>query len=162
MAAKWVGALLYAVAAAGAAVGAVSLDGPPSLSAVRETAPLAAVLGAFVGFGVHPRWPRRFDAALATGVLTAVVVLVFFSGLFLVSSAFIEAFLGGSATKAVASASGRLGQHLPIGAALAVGGFSVASLLMWLLGSIGRLLFGSRTGEGSPETGGEPAGSGAG
>ena len=144
MAPRWVGALLYAAAAAAAAVGALAAEGPPSFTAIRESAPLAAVLGAVIGFGVNSRWPQRFDAAIATGLLTALISLVFFSGLFLVSSAFIEAYLGRSATEAVAAASSRLGQHLPVGAPLAVAGFVAAALLMWVFGAIGRLLFRER------------------
>lgn len=158
MAARWVGALLYAVAAAGAAVGALSVDGEPSLTAIRESAPLAGVIGGLIGFGVNTRWPLRLDAAIATGLLTAVIALVFFSGLFLVSSGFIEAFLGGSATEAVSSASKRLGAHLPIGGALATGGFVGAAVLMWIMGALGRLLFR----RGGAASGGEAAESGAG
>ena len=158
MAARWVGALLYAAAAAGAAIGALFLDGALSATAIRESAPLAALLGGVLGYGVNSRWPVRVDAALATGLLTALIALVFFSGFFLVSSAFIEAYLGRSATEAVAAASGRLGEHLPIGAGLAIGAFASAGLVMWILGALGRLIFGRR----AEKRGGEAAESGAG
>ena len=158
MAARWVGALFYAAAAAGAAIGAVAVDGEPSLTAIRESAPLAGVIGGLIGFGVNARWPLRLDAAIATGLLTAIIAIVFFCGLFLVSSAFIEAFLGGSATEAVSSASQRLGKHLPVGGGLAAGGFVAAAVLMWVLGAVGRLIFRRQ----SPPSGGDTAESGAG
>ena len=140
MAARWVGALLYAFAAAAAAAGALAIDDALSLRALRESAPLAAVLGGLLGFGVNSHWPRRYDTAMAAGLLTAIVAIVFFCGLFLLGSTFIEAYLGHSPTEAVADASRRLGERLPVAAPLAVGAFVLAGLVMWAIGGIVRLL----------------------
>lgn len=159
MAARWVGGLLYACAAAAAAVGALAIDGGLSVQAIRESAPLAAVLGGLLGFGVNSHWPRRYDTAMATGLLTAIVAIVFFSGLFLLGSTFIEAYLGHSTTEAVAGASRRLGEVLPTAAPLAAGGFVLAGVVMWALGAIGRLLRRPREGrDGDGAAGSAPAG----
>lgn len=158
MAARAVGALLYAAAAAGAAAGALALGGALDTQSLREAAPLAAVLGGALGAGVNSHWPTRAGAALLTGVLTALVGLVFFCGLFLLGSTFIEAFLGHSATDAIAGASRRLGERLPLAAPLAMGGFGAAGLVMWLLGLLGRTLFGAGRASAQSEPASEQAG----
>lgn len=152
MPARWVGALLYAVAAAAAATGTLALDGPLDPRQLRETAPLAAALGGLLGLAVNQRWPQRWDAAMMTGFLTAFVGLVFFSAAYLFGDAVIEAWRGGAAPEAVSAASERLGAHLPVAAGLAAGGFALAGLAMWTLGALGRWAFGSRGEKG--ETGG--------
>ncbi|MEL6979780.1 MAG: hypothetical protein AAGM38_14010, partial [Pseudomonadota bacterium] len=123
MAARWVGALLYAAAGAAAAIAVLAAEGPLDLRQIRETAPLAALLGGLLGLGVNERWPLRADAALATGFLTALVGLVFFCGLYLFGDAVIEAYLGGDPAKAVVDASQRLGQRLPLAAPMTIGAF---------------------------------------
>ena len=144
MLAKLAGAALYAGAAAGATYGVLALEGPVDFTQLRESVPLAAVIGAVLGFGVNPRWPTRADSAVATGLLPALAGDVIFSGLYLVASAFIEAYLGRNAAEAVSGASSRLGRYLPVGGPLTIGAFMGAALLMWAMGAVGRALFGRR------------------
>lgn len=141
MAARWVGALLYAAAGAAAAIAVLAAEGPLDLRQIRETAPLAALLGGLLGLGVNERWPLRADAALATGFLTALVGLVFFCGLYLFGDAVIEAYLGGDPAKAVVDASQRLGQRLPLAAPMTIGAFMLAGLALWIIAAAGRRVF---------------------
>lgn len=144
MAARWVGALLYAAAGAGTAIGVLALEGPLDPRQLREVAPLAGLLGGLLGLGVNERWPLRADAAIATGFLTAIVGLVFFAGLYLFGDGVIVAYLGGDAAKAVVEASRRLGDRLPVAAPLAIVAFMAAGLVLWMFAALGRRLFRAR------------------
>lgn len=153
------GALLYGAAAAAAATGALAFDGPIDLGHVRETAPLAAVVGAVLGYGVNERWPMRWETAAGTGFLTAFVGVVFFSGLYLFGDAVIQAYLGQSSVDAVGDAAQRLKQRLPIAAPLAVGALTIAGVVMWILGALGRRLFRRASSSGGDR--GDPGAAGA-
>lgn len=162
MAARWVGAALYALAAAGAAIGTLALDGPLDPRQLREVAPLAAVLGGLLGLLVNERWPLRWDSAVATGFLTAFVGVVFFSALYLFGDAVIESWRGGgAAAESVSAASERLAAHLPVASALAIGAFALAGLIMWALAALGRWLFGRRERGAAEKTSGGPDAAGA-
>lgn len=133
--ARWAGLLLYALAAAAAAVAPLALEGEASVRALRETAPLAALIGGVMGFFVVTRWPRTTGGALAVGFLSAFVAFVFFSMLYLFGEALITAFQGGEAGAAIAGATGRLWARLPMGALSAVIAFGVASLILRAIGA---------------------------
>jgi hypothetical protein len=127
--------MLFALAAAAAAVAPLLFDGSLSMRSLRETAPLAALIGAGIGAAVMTRWPRSIGGALATAVLSAFVAFVFFSMLYLFGEAVISAYRSEPAGAAIAAASGRLWDRLPIGAASAVVAFGVAALILRAIGA---------------------------
>ena len=93
---------------------------------VRETAPLAAVIGGLIGAGVFSRWPYTISQAVVLGLLSALVANIFFIALYIFGEAVIVAVQGGAPGEAVAGAVGRLGERLPIAAPLSVAAFLAA------------------------------------
>ncbi len=136
--ARIVGAVLFAAAAAAASYGALwgGGEGAPDLRAVRETAPLAAVVGALLGYPTPRDWPKGIGAGLLGGALTAVVGLILFVAVYLFGDAVIEAARGGDAGDAVADATARIAARLPLGAPMAIAAFAAAGALHWLIGSV--------------------------
>lgn len=136
--ARWVAAILFALAAAAAATAAVLLGDDASFRALREAAPLAAVVGGGLGFAVTHDWPRGAFAGVWTALLAALVAIVFFCALYLFADAVIEVVRGGEASEAVAAASRRLGERLPMAIPLTLGAFALAGLGHWMAGVMAR------------------------
>lgn len=132
--ARWVGAVLFAVAGAATAYGVLAVDDAATLEKLRQTAPLAGALGLFLGWAVAQEWPRRPSAGIMTGIVTALVGLTFFSGLYLFAEAVIEAARQGEAAKAVTDASSRLWARLPLAIPMAAAAFGLAGAMHWLIG----------------------------
>lgn len=147
------GALLFAIAGAAAGAGAVGFDGELDLRRLREAAPLAALVGGLLGYLVSLDWPRRAAAGALRGMVTALIGVVFFSGLYLFGDAVIEAALGGDAGGAVADAMRRLSERLPLAVPLALLSFGIAGFLHWALG----VLFSPRSGSGRGRRRARPA-----
>ncbi|MCI4665278.1 MAG: hypothetical protein MRY74_11210 [Neomegalonema sp.] len=140
------GALLYGAAAAGAAIAALHINDEMTVRAMRESAPLAFLLGGFLGFLVVSAWPRWLLGAVLTGILMAAPAIVFFSALYLVGDALIASAQGLSASDAVFAAMKRLQERLPIATPLVVASFAAAGFVLWVLAAIGRLFRGRRAG----------------
>lgn len=136
--ARLLGLLLFGAAAIAAALGAVSLETELTTRLLRETAPLAAVVGGLIGASVFSRWPISATNAVVLGLLSALVAIVFFIALYIFGEAVIVAVQGGAPGEAVAGAMGRLADRLPVAAPLGIAAFIAASLLMWVFGAIGR------------------------
>lgn len=163
--ARIVAAVLFALAAAAAAYGAVlsgeangaldlaalwaalsgeagfgALSDGPSWRHVREAAPLAGLLGAVIGYVSVDRWPASFVEALAVALISLIVTVIFFVMAYVLGEALISAFLGQPAGDAVTSATQRLGERLPAAIALGAAGFAASALVLWLAGQIARRL----------------------
>lgn len=133
---RWVAAGLFAIAAAAAASAAVLFGPEPSLRGLREAAPLAALVGGGLGYAVTGDWPRGPFAGLGRAVVAAFVGIVFFCAFYLFADAVIEAARGGEASDAVAAASRRLGDRLPLAIPVTIGAFAAAGVLHWLTGAL--------------------------
>lgn len=111
---------------------------PETWRALRESAPLACVIGAAIGYGVTQRWPRRPFNAVVFAVLSAVVTFVFFFAVYLFGEAVITAWRGEPVGPAIAQATQRLFERAPIAFLAAMATFSAAGLLLWGLAAVGR------------------------
>lgn len=136
--ARLLGLLLFGAAAIAAALGAVWVEAELTPRLLRETAPLAAVIGGLIGVGVFSRWPHSAAQAAVLGALSALVAIIFFIALYIFGEAVIVAVQGGAPGDAVAGAVGRLAERLPVAAPLGIVCFIAASLLMWMFGAVGR------------------------
>ncbi len=133
--ARWAGAAMFGIAAAVAAATPLALDGDLTVRTLRETAPLAGGIGAVIGFLVVTRWPRSMGGAVTIGLMSAFVAFVFFSMMYLFGEAVIAAFRSEQAGGAIAAASDRLWDRLPLGILSALVAFSAAGLLLRGIGA---------------------------
>ena len=114
-------AALFALAGMGAAALHVTLETPGALRDWRQTLPLAAALGAGLGWVAAPESAVR-------GALTAAGGLIAFAALFVLGHAAIS---GGGATAAFLAATAALSG--PVGAAA----LALGALAGWMAGRIG-------------------------
>ena len=88
-----------------------------------------------IGVALWGARTRRNLLALATAVLSAFVAFVFFSMFYLFGEAVISAYRSEPPGTAIAAASGRLWERLPMGAASALAAFGAAALVLRAIGA---------------------------
>lgn len=132
------GAILFGSAAVAVVLGVLSSDRELTMRLLREVAPLAAAIGAVLGASVFKRWPSSATHGVVIGLMSALVAIIFFFALYIFGESVIVAVQGGAPGQAVEDAVSRLVGGLPLGLPLGLAAFAAASLVMWMLGAIGR------------------------